>query len=84
MVSVIIAAHNEESGIGEKLKNLLAASYPRERMEILVGSDGILRTARKRSFGRSRRREWTDPRSPNTKARARCRIGSSLRLRDRF
>ncbi len=40
MVSVIIAAHNEESGIGEKLKNLLAASYPRERMEILVGSDG--------------------------------------------
>jgi cellulose synthase/poly-beta-1,6-N-acetylglucosamine synthase-like glycosyltransferase len=39
-ISVIIAAHNEEAGIEAKLKNLLESSYPRERMEILVGSDG--------------------------------------------
>jgi cellulose synthase/poly-beta-1,6-N-acetylglucosamine synthase-like glycosyltransferase len=40
MVSVIIAARNEESGIEAKLRNLLSSSYPRECMEILVGSDG--------------------------------------------
>ena len=40
MVSVIIAARNEESGIEGKLRNLLSSSYPRERLEILVGSDG--------------------------------------------
>ena len=40
MVTVIIAARNEESGIDAKLKNLLSSNYPRERLEILVGSDG--------------------------------------------
>jgi cellulose synthase/poly-beta-1,6-N-acetylglucosamine synthase-like glycosyltransferase len=40
MVSVIIAARNEESGIEGKLRNLLSSSYPREQLEILVGSDG--------------------------------------------
>jgi len=40
MVSVIIAARNEESAIEAKLKNLLSSSYPRERIQILVGSDG--------------------------------------------
>lgn len=39
-ISVIVAAHNEESVIELKLKNLLASEYPRERMEILIGSDG--------------------------------------------
>jgi cellulose synthase/poly-beta-1,6-N-acetylglucosamine synthase-like glycosyltransferase len=39
-ISVIIPAHNEESGIEAKLRNLLSLDYPRERMEILVGSDG--------------------------------------------
>lgn len=39
-VSVIVAAHNEESCIEEKLLNLLALDYPRESVEILVGSDG--------------------------------------------
>jgi cellulose synthase/poly-beta-1,6-N-acetylglucosamine synthase-like glycosyltransferase len=40
MISVIIAARNEEAGIEAKLRNLLASAYPRERVEILVGSDG--------------------------------------------
>jgi cellulose synthase/poly-beta-1,6-N-acetylglucosamine synthase-like glycosyltransferase len=40
LVSVIVAAHNEESVIEAKLKNLLASDYPRQRTEILIGSDG--------------------------------------------
>ena len=40
LVSVIIAARNEEPCIKAKLENLLASDYPRERLEILVGSDG--------------------------------------------
>jgi len=39
-VSVIIAARNEEPSIQAKLENVLASDYPRERIEILVGSDG--------------------------------------------
>ncbi len=39
-VSVIVAAHNEESAIEAKLTNLLALDYPRELVEILIGSDG--------------------------------------------
>ena len=39
-ISVIIPAHNEEAGIEAKLRNLLDSDYPRERVEILVGSDG--------------------------------------------
>ena len=39
-VSVVIAAHNEEKVIGDKLRNLLESDYPPDRLEILVGSDG--------------------------------------------
>jgi glycosyltransferase involved in cell wall biosynthesis len=39
-LSVIVAAHNEESTIEAKLKCLLESDYPRERVEILIGSDG--------------------------------------------
>lgn len=39
-LSVIIPAHNEEAGIEAKLRNLLDSDYQRERLEILVGSDG--------------------------------------------
>ena len=39
-VSLIIAAHNEEAVIGAKLENLLALDYPRERLEIVIASDG--------------------------------------------
>lgn len=39
-VSVIVAAHNEEANIRAKLRNLLALDYPRQRVEILIGSDG--------------------------------------------
>jgi cellulose synthase/poly-beta-1,6-N-acetylglucosamine synthase-like glycosyltransferase len=40
LVSIIVAAHNEELCIEAKLQNLLAQDYPRERVEILIGSDG--------------------------------------------
>ncbi|HVQ15806.1 MAG TPA: glycosyltransferase family 2 protein [Vicinamibacterales bacterium] len=39
-VSLIIAAYNEEKVIGERLENALAMDYPRDRLQILVASDG--------------------------------------------
>jgi cellulose synthase/poly-beta-1,6-N-acetylglucosamine synthase-like glycosyltransferase len=39
-VSVIIPAYNGESYIGRKLESVLALDYPRERMQIIVVSDG--------------------------------------------
>jgi len=39
MVSLIIAAHNEEKGIREKIENSLALDYPPERRQIIVASD---------------------------------------------
>jgi len=40
LVSIIIAAHNEEKCIGKTLENKLALNYPKEKMEIIVISDG--------------------------------------------
>jgi cellulose synthase/poly-beta-1,6-N-acetylglucosamine synthase-like glycosyltransferase len=40
LVSVLIAAHNEEQFIHEKVRNTLASSHPHDRMEIVVASDG--------------------------------------------
>jgi cellulose synthase/poly-beta-1,6-N-acetylglucosamine synthase-like glycosyltransferase len=40
LVSVIVAAHNEEAAIESKIQNVLASDYGRERIEILIGSDG--------------------------------------------
>lgn len=39
-VSLIIAAYNEEKVIDEKIKNSLALNYPKEKIEIIVFSDG--------------------------------------------
>lgn len=39
-ISILISAYNEERDIAEKIANTLALHYPREKMEILVGSDG--------------------------------------------
>src|SRR5690625_4696098 len=38
-VSVIIAAHNEEEVIYQKLSNLLDINYPKDLLEIIVSSD---------------------------------------------
>jgi cellulose synthase/poly-beta-1,6-N-acetylglucosamine synthase-like glycosyltransferase len=39
-VSLVIAAHNEAKVLPEKLANSLALDYPRQRLEIVVASDG--------------------------------------------
>lgn len=39
-VSLIIAAHDEEDVIARKLGDALALDYPRERLELIVASDG--------------------------------------------
>jgi hypothetical protein len=39
-VSVIVAAYDEEDVIGRKVENLLALDYPRDRLELIVASDG--------------------------------------------
>ena len=39
-VTLLIAAHNEERWISARLENALAQEYPREKLEILVASDG--------------------------------------------
>ncbi len=38
-VSVILAVHNEEAIIFEKLRSIFNTSYPEEKIELLVGSD---------------------------------------------
>src|SRR5437867_3958105 len=38
-VSMIIAVHNEEQRIHEKLENALTQDYPKDRLEIIVASD---------------------------------------------
>ncbi len=40
MVSVLVCAHNEEKIIREKIGNLLALDYPKQKIEILIASDG--------------------------------------------
>src|ERR1043165_4475500 len=39
-VTLLIAAHNEERWIGQRLENALAQDYPLDRLEVLVASDG--------------------------------------------
>ena len=39
IVSLIIAAYNEEAVIGDKIENSLQLDYPRDKLEIIVFSD---------------------------------------------
>ena len=39
-VSLIISAYNEEEAIAAKLQNTLELDYPKDRLEIIVASDG--------------------------------------------
>ena len=40
MVSMLISAFNEEKVIEKKIKNCLDLDYPKDKIEILIGSDG--------------------------------------------
>jgi cellulose synthase/poly-beta-1,6-N-acetylglucosamine synthase-like glycosyltransferase len=39
-VSVVVPAYNEADRIAARIENLLALDYPRDRLEIVIGSDG--------------------------------------------
>lgn len=39
-VALLIAAHNEEAVIDARIRDALAADYPRDRFEVVIGSDG--------------------------------------------
>lgn len=39
-VSIIISAFNEENVIARRIENCLALEYPKNRLEIIIGSDG--------------------------------------------
>lgn len=39
-VSMVVAAYNEASCIGAKLQNSLGLDYPRDRFQLIIGSDG--------------------------------------------
>jgi len=46
MLTVVVAAYDEEACIAEKVENCLALDYPADRIEVLVGCDGCIdRTA---------------------------------------
>ena len=55
-VSVVIAAHDEERSIGDRVDNLLAVDYPTDCLEIVIASDG----STDRTVAQARRRD--DPR----------------------
>ena len=40
LVTVVIVVHNEEDRIGSRLENLLTLDYPRQKLEVVVASDG--------------------------------------------
>jgi cellulose synthase/poly-beta-1,6-N-acetylglucosamine synthase-like glycosyltransferase len=39
-VSLIVAAYDEQDGIARKISNALALDYPRDRLQLIVASDG--------------------------------------------
>lgn len=39
-ISVVVAAYNEEKAIAARIENLLAQDYPKDKLEIIVASDG--------------------------------------------
>jgi cellulose synthase/poly-beta-1,6-N-acetylglucosamine synthase-like glycosyltransferase len=39
-VSVIVAAYDEADGIQDRIRNLLESNYPKDRLEIVIASDG--------------------------------------------
>jgi len=41
LISVIIAAYNEEKTIKKRIENLLQQDYPKNKMEIIVASNGL-------------------------------------------
>ena len=40
MLTLVIAAYNEEQDIGKRVRNALQANYPASRLRVVVASDG--------------------------------------------
>ena len=40
LVSVIVAAYDEADDIQDRIRNLLASDYPKDRLEVVIASDG--------------------------------------------
>jgi cellulose synthase/poly-beta-1,6-N-acetylglucosamine synthase-like glycosyltransferase len=71
MVSLIVAAYNEEKVIEEKVRNALALDYPREKLEIWVASDGSTDRTNEvlaRFEGEGIRVNYVEPRGGKTRA----------------
>ena len=82
VVSLIVAAYDEEDVIAAKVANALALDYPREQLELIVASDGSARRDRRaRPGGRRRPRPRPAPRRqgrrPERRRRARLAARSS-------
>jgi len=65
-VSLVVAAHNEESVIERRLENLLALDYPAELLEIVVasdastdGTDALVERSEERRVGKECRSRWS-------------------------
>jgi cellulose synthase/poly-beta-1,6-N-acetylglucosamine synthase-like glycosyltransferase len=73
-VSLVVAAHDEASCIGQKLENSLALDYPADRFEVIIGSDGSTdgTEAIVRSHPDSRVRLSAGPRAGKTSVLNRC------------
>ena len=69
-VSLIVAAYDEEEVIAAKVANALALDYPRERLQLIVASDGSADAHRR---ARPRRRRRPRPRPAAAAARSRPR-----------
>jgi cellulose synthase/poly-beta-1,6-N-acetylglucosamine synthase-like glycosyltransferase len=41
-LSIVVAAHDEETCIRQKVENCLALDYPADKLEVLIGCDGCL------------------------------------------
>jgi cellulose synthase/poly-beta-1,6-N-acetylglucosamine synthase-like glycosyltransferase len=79
-VSIILSAYNEEAVIGERMKNLLSLDYPRDRLEILVGSDGS--TDRTCEIAKEYQAAWLSP-IPFEKRRGKSSVLNDLVSRAR-
>ncbi len=79
-MSVVVAAHNEESVIERRIENLRALDYPADRLEIVVTSDAS--TDRTEELGRGGRRAG-DPQSPRRQGRRAGSRGARDDLRRR-
>lgn len=42
LVSIVISAYNEQQHIAEKIINTISLDYPKDKMEIIIGSDGSI------------------------------------------